>query len=101
MTIAGVRSFSLGCLVLTALGVSNTALRGAVSKDGLYICAEHTDVEADWDLEFAKGPIIVPAGAVFDYAGRIIGGKLQDPRDWLIMTRADGRGYHPKKTREG
>lgn len=80
MTVAGVRSLSLGCLVLTALGVSNTASGGAVSKDGLYICAEHADPD-DWDSEFAKGPIIVPAGAVFDYAGHIIGGKLQDPRD--------------------
>ncbi len=97
MTIGGVRSFSLGCLALAALAASNTALRGAVSNDGLYICAEHTDVEADWDSEFAKGPIIVPAGAVFDYAGHIIGGKLQDPRDSAHYDTHGWKGISPEE----
>jgi hypothetical protein len=89
MTIAGVRSFSLGCLVLTALGLANTPSRGAVVTDGLYICAEHADPD-DWDSEFANGPLVVPAGAVFDYAGHIIGGNLQDPRD---SARFDMHGW--------
>ncbi len=96
MTVAGVRSLSLGCLVLAALGVSNTASRGAVSKDGLYICAEHADPD-DWDSEFAKGPIVVPAGAVFDYAGHIIGGKLQDPRDSAHWDTHGWKGISPEE----
>lgn len=80
MTIASVRSFSLGCLVLTALALTNTASRGAAVTDGLYICAEHGDPD-DWESEFANGPLVVPAGTVFDYAGHIIGGNLQDPKD--------------------
>jgi len=52
----------------------------ALAKDGLYICAEHAD-PYDWQVEFSKGPVVVPAGTVFDYAGHIMGGNLQDPRD--------------------
>lgn len=52
----------------------------ALAVDGLYICAEHADPD-DWDAEFSKGPVLVPAGTVFEYAGHIIGGSLLDPKD--------------------
>ena len=45
----------------------------------LYICAANLDPD-DWDDEFSRGPIRVPAGTVFDYAGHIFG-SLQDPKD--------------------
>jgi hypothetical protein len=51
-----------------------------LAKDGLYICAEHTD-PYDWEVEFSKGPIVIPVGTVFDCAGHIMGGNLQDPKD--------------------
>ncbi len=50
------------------------------AANGLYICAEHVDPE-DWQFEFHKGAVLVPSGTVFDYAGHIIGGNLQDPKD--------------------
>jgi hypothetical protein len=45
----------------------------------LYICAEHGGPE-DWEDEFSRGPVAIPAGTVFDYAGHILG-SLQDPKD--------------------
>lgn len=45
----------------------------------LYICAEHIDPD-DWQDEWARGPVVIPAGAVFDLAGHIFG-SVQDPKD--------------------
>ena len=52
----------------------------AYAENGLYICALHED-QADWDDEFAAGSVVVPAGTVFAYAGHVMAGNLQDPRD--------------------
>ncbi len=98
MTIDGIRSFSLGCLVLTALGLANTASRGAFVREGLYICAEHADPD-DWDSEFANGQLVVPAGVVFDYAGHIIGGNFQDPRDFSPFRYAWMEGHILRRKR--
>jgi hypothetical protein len=37
---------------------------------------------ATWDAEFSNGPIVIPAGTVFNFAGHIIGGNVQDPKDY-------------------
>ena len=80
MTALGERGLFWGCLVSIAICISQAASSNAFAKDGLYICAEHAD-PTDWDSEFSKGPIVVPAGTVFTYAGHIMGGNLQDPQD--------------------
>lgn len=46
----------------------------------LTICAEHAH-PGDWQDEWARGPVIIPAGAVFDRAGHIFG-TVQDPKDY-------------------
>jgi len=78
---------SVRLIILTFL--FSAAFSDAFAKDGLYICAEHSD-PTDWEAEFAKGPVIVPAGTVFDYAGHIVGGNLQDPLD---SAHFDERGW--------
>lgn len=61
----------------------------SLAADGLYICAEHADA-GDWEAEFAKGSVLIPAGTVFDLAGHILGGSLMDPRD---SAHFDVKGY--------
>ncbi len=56
-----------------------SAAASARAADGIYICATHTDQD-DWEDEFSRGPVVVPAGTVFDYAGHLMGGNLQDPK---------------------
>jgi hypothetical protein len=68
------------CLLPVAFGVCIAAFSDAFAKDGLYICAENADPD-DWASEFSNGPVVVPIGTVFDYAGHILGSNLQDPRD--------------------
>ena len=70
-----VRAIALAALCFTGATPSRD-----LTKDGLYICAEHAD-PVDWDSEFSNGPIVIPAGTVFDFAGHILGGNLQDPKD--------------------
>jgi hypothetical protein len=70
-------------LALAALCFAGAAPSSALTKDGLYICAEHAD-PVDWDSEFSNGPIVIPAGAVFDFAGHILGGNLQDEQSQTI-----------------
>jgi uncharacterized protein len=60
-------------------------------QSGLYICAEHSD-EEDWEFEFHKGPILIPAGTVFDYAGHILADNLQDPRDSAHFSAGGWKG---------
>jgi len=49
------------------------------AAEGLYICAEHTAPD-DWQDEFSRGSVVVPAGTIFDYAGHIRGKNIQDPK---------------------
>ena len=58
------------------------------SAGSLYICAEHTDSD-DWQDEWARGPVVIPAGAVFDQAGHILG-TIQDPKDYAHDAGAKG-----------
>ncbi len=74
------RSLFWNFLLVSALGSCIVASSDAFAKDGLYVCAEHADAD-DWASEFSNGPVVVPVGTVFDYAGHIMGGNLQDPRD--------------------
>jgi hypothetical protein len=50
------------------------------AADGIYICVEHRDND-DWAEEFSRGPVVVPSGTVFKYAGHLMGRNLQDVRD--------------------
>lgn len=51
----------------------------SLAADGLYICAEHADPD-DWEAEFAHGPVLVPAGTVFDYAVISSGALSRTPK---------------------
>ncbi len=53
------------------------------------VCIDHIDA-GDWKDAWALGPITVPAGAVFEYAGHILGGNLQDPKDLAHETFPSG-----------
>jgi hypothetical protein len=84
-------------LVSLAACISGAAATAGAAKDGLYVCAEHADPD-DWDAEFANGPIVVPAGTVFDYAGHVLAGNLQDPRDSAHFDVHDGwKGLSPEE----
>ncbi|EKN01090.1 MULTISPECIES: hypothetical protein [unclassified Acidocella] len=50
----------------------------AAAAGGLKICAANED-PADWAAEWSRGPIIVPAGAIFTYGGDLAGAKLENP----------------------
>jgi hypothetical protein len=80
-------------IALAALCFLGAAPSSALTKDGLYICAEHVD-QSDWDAEFSNGPIVIPAGTVFDFAGHIIGGNLQDPKDSATIDSPNSSGKH-------
>ena len=67
--------------MLIAILLLANATAAARAADGIYICAEHTDHD-DWEDEFSRGPVVVPSGTVFDYAGHLMGGNLQDAKDW-------------------
>jgi hypothetical protein len=79
-----VRSIRVTCIVSAMLIETASAqtppANDTSAKNGLYVCVEHSDPD-DWNSEFANGPIVVTAGTVFDYAGHIMGGNLQDPKD--------------------
>jgi hypothetical protein len=66
---------AIGAVVLT--GVCASSSLGATGS--LYICAAHVDPD-DWQDEWSRGPVTIPAGLVFDYAGHIFNG-LQDVMD--------------------
>ncbi len=61
----------------------------------LTICAEHAGAD-DWQDEWARGPVIIPAGAVFDQAGHILG-TLQDPKDYAHSAGATGWKVSPSE----
>jgi hypothetical protein len=63
---------------------------------GLYICAEHAD-EDDFEAEFSKGPVVVPAGTVFDYAGHMMGGRIEDPKDAANYGEHGWKGISPEE----
>jgi len=77
--------------LLIAVVLVFCAAASAWAADGIYICAEHTDQD-DWEDEFSRGPVVVPAGTVFDYAGHLMGGSLQDPKDWAHADGASWKG---------
>ena len=79
------RTIALAVLCFFGAGHSS-----ALAKDGLYVCAEHAD-PYDWGIEFSRGPIVIPAGTVFDYAGHIMGGNLQDPKDTAHFDHGKGQ----------
>jgi hypothetical protein len=66
--------------LLIAILLTANAAAAARAADGIYICAEHIDPD-DWEDEFSRGPVVVPSGTVFDYAGHLMGGNLQDVKD--------------------
>ena len=71
----------------------------ARASEGTFeVCAAHDLAHAaDYRAEFHQGPILIPAGAVFDYAG-INGSGPSDPRHTsaVIVTRAIRLTYrHP------
>lgn len=80
MSASAKRNLFSARLLLLTFGVCSVAFSDAFAKDGVYICAENADPD-DWASEFSNGAVVVPVGTVFDYAGHIIGGNLQDPRD--------------------
>lgn len=56
------------------------------------VCVEkYHGNEHDYAALFSEGPIIVPAGTVFNYAGHAFG-PPSDPLDREHMHRADGKG---------
>ena len=65
------------------------ASASAWGTDGIYVCAEHTNPD-DWEDEFIRGPVVVPAGTVFEYAGHLMSGDIQDRKDWA---HSDGIGW--------
>jgi hypothetical protein len=67
--------------MLIAILLAANSAAAAQAADGIYICAEHIDHD-DWEDEFSGGPVVVPSGTVFDYAGHLMGGNLQDVKDW-------------------
>ena len=62
----------------------------------LKVCVDHVD-EEDWQGAWYYGPVTVPAGAVFEYAGHIIGGKLQDPKDLAHSTTSGWSDATPRQ----
>lgn len=66
--------------MLIALLLLANATAAARAADSIYICAEHVDHD-DWADEFSRGPVVVPSGTVFDYAGHLMGRNLQDVKD--------------------
>ncbi len=76
-----------------AAAAALSLLSSPIYASSLYICAEHTDPD-DWQNEWARGPVIIPAGAVFDQAGRVFG-TLQDPKDFAHDAGAKGWKVSP------
>ena len=72
--------------MLIAILMLANAVAAARASDGIYICAEHIDHD-DWADEFSRGPVVIPSGTVFDYAGHIMGRNLQDVQDWAHRGR--------------
>ena len=99
MTVAGVLSLSLGCLVLTALGVSNTASGGAVSKDGLYICAEHADPD-NGDQNSQRGRSSFPLGRCSTTPGISSAVNFKTP-ELAHYERLGWKGISPEENDEG
>jgi hypothetical protein len=77
----------LALLAACALGM---AICGRTASAGeVKVCAAYLGAD-DWTDLFSLGPIVVPAGAVFDYAGHLFNG-LQDPRD---VAHEKGNGWN-------
>jgi hypothetical protein len=83
---------------LIAVVLVSLAAASAQATDGLYICAEHSD-QGDWEDEFGRGPVVVPAGTVFDFAGHLMGGNLQDPKDWRHVDGAGWKGISKQEAK--
>ncbi len=84
--------------------LATAAILGLLSSPAfagsLYICAEHTDPD-DWQDEWARGPVVIPAGTVFDLAGHVFG-TVQDPKDYAHDAGAKGWKVPPaEKERRG
>jgi hypothetical protein len=85
----------LALFAASALGMM--ACAPAAGAGDIKVCAAHLE-PADWQSLFFNGPIVVPGGTVFDYAGHLFNG-LQDPRDvahekgngWNVSTAEEAR----------
>ncbi len=81
-------------MIFRALAIATLGLLSSPAlADSLYICAEHTDPD-DWQDEWARGPVVIPAGAVFDQAGHIFG-TVQDPKDYAHNAGTKGWNVPP------
>jgi hypothetical protein len=68
--------FLLAVIFLFSAFYAQARTGGASSE--LIICATNTGKE-DFDAEFEDGPITVPSGSVFEFAGQMVGQDLMDP----------------------
>ncbi|HUN01031.1 MAG TPA: hypothetical protein PLI96_11190 [Halothiobacillus sp.] len=72
-------------ILLAAIFLNFSALCSAQAQSGsLFVCVDHVDPD-DWKGAWQNGPINVPAGAVFEYAGHILSGNLQNPKDLMNL----------------
>jgi hypothetical protein len=76
--VAGSREMAMKTLLVAFVLIFCAAVSVRAS-DGISICAEHTDPD-DWQDEFGRGAVVVPAGTIFNYAGHLMGRNLQDPK---------------------